>query len=207
MQQGNRECALEGPSTNFGHPGVFWAGNFQLQYRFWPLGGCFGPEKFDFSSDFGPQGVFWAGKFRLQYKFWPLGGAFESLQNLKPNLKSPHLFLLVFGMVLRTCPGPSVMGSQKYFKSRKCQGWVSSWGYAVYLDLEVGAKVKKGGKVKWSKGRFLQYNKAAVSVEQKALVQILANRGCFFLKFSPQRVFFFEILTSGVRFFLKFCQF
>ena len=79
--------------------------------------------------------------------------------------KSPNLSVLVVGRVLTTCPGPTVMGSQKYFKSRKCQGWVSSRGYAVYLDLEVGAKVKKCGKVKWSKGRFLQCNKAAGSVE------------------------------------------
>ena len=84
---------------------------------------------------------------------------------LKNHPKSPNLSVLVVGRVLTTCPGPTVMGSQKYFKSRKCQGWVSSRGYAVYLDLEVGAKVKKCGKVKWSKGRFLQCNKAAGSVE------------------------------------------
>ena len=81
------------------------------------------------------------------------------------NLKSPNPSLLVFGRVLRTCPGPTVIDSQKSFKSGKSQGWVSSRGYAVYLDLEVGAKVKKCGKVKWSKGRFLQCNKAAGSVE------------------------------------------
>ena len=75
---------------------------------------------------------------------------------LKNHPKSPNLSVLVVGRVLTTCPGPTVMGSQKYFKSRKCQGWVSSRGYAVYLDLEAGAKVKKCGKVKWSKGRFLQ---------------------------------------------------
>ena len=96
-----------------------------------------------------------------------------------PHLKSPNLSVLVVGRVLRTCPGPTVIGSQKYFKSGKSQGWVSSRGYAVYLDLEVGAKVKKLGKVKWSKGRFLQCNKAAGSVKEKALVQILATRGCF----------------------------
>ena len=84
---------------------------------------------------------------------------------LKNHPKSPNLSVLVVGRVLTTCPGPTVMGSQKYFKSGKCQGWVSSWGYAVYLDLEVGATVQKWGKVKLSKGSFLQCNKATGSVE------------------------------------------
>ena len=114
-----------------------------------------------FSSEILTSGGVFFGNFDL-------GGVFSENGRKSRNLvraKSPNLSVLVVGRVLTTCPGPTVMGSQKYFKSRKCQGWVSSWGYAVYLDLEVGATVQKCGKVKRSKGRFLQCNKAAVSVE------------------------------------------
>ena len=54
MQQGCRECGIEGPSSNFGHQGVFFSDIFTSRVRFLPKlspRGVFFPK-------FSPQGVF-----------------------------------------------------------------------------------------------------------------------------------------------------
>ena len=141
MQQGCRECGIEGPSSNFGHQGVFFSDIFTSGVRFFPK---FSPQGGVFSEIYTSGGVFFRNfekwrkitQPRAREITQPLCFFSENFKNGRKSrnlvrAKSPNLSVLVVGMVLTTCPGPTVMGSQKYFKSRKCQGWVSSRGYAV----------------------------------------------------------------------------
>ena len=83
MQQGCRECGIEGPSSNFGHQGVFFFGYFHLGGPFFTKiitsGGVFlrnfhlGGGVFEFFSAKG--GVFF-GYFHLGGPFFP-----NSLEN------------------------------------------------------------------------------------------------------------------------------
>ena len=92
MQQGCRECGIEGPSSNFGHQGVFWAGKFQLQQQVWPLGGVLGrkistltlvpilptrrPFWGKFLRFFFSKRWIRSKNFEFQYRFWPQEGIF-----------------------------------------------------------------------------------------------------------------------------------